>query len=385
MIRKTRLIGLAGLYILLFGEVFLRVMDPQPLMPRYVVGTEWGIRGNEPSITYSHWTPETATTITTNALGMRDSREFAERAEPGVCRIALMGDSYFMGYEADVEDSIAGFLEAEFEAAGYDLDVLNFAVSGHGTSEMILHFENLAARFSPDIAIFQFHASDYTDNIRANLHRLTPDGDLVATGGTYLPAVGIRTVLEAIPAFRWVSENSQIYPALREKAAVMVKRLLADINLRANAADDGAEAREGGRAEARAHRLTAALIGRSRRVAEDAGASWYLFDVPSRRSRTEFISTLGSMDLPDDIGRPRGLAAAGLRGGRGAGREDLLRGGAPAFHAAGQPARGAGALRADHARQRRAPRQMPARRLRPGVSYPLQRPTRDILTSRHRM
>ena len=304
MIRKTLLIGLAGLYILLFGEVFLRVMDPQPLMPRYVVGTEWGIRGNEPSITYSHWTPETATTITTNSLGMRDSREFAERAEPGTCRIALMGDSYFMGYEADVEDSIAGFLEAEFEAAGYDLDVLNFAVSGHGTSEMILHFENLAARFSPDVVVFQFHASDYTENIRANLHRLTPDGDLVATGGSYLPAVGIRTALEAIPAFRWISENSQIYAGAREKAAVIVKRLLVDINMRANAAQgEGAEtAAEGGGPDAtRGHRLTGALIGQSRRVVEDTGASWYLFDVPTRRSRTEFISTLYRMDLPPDV------------------------------------------------------------------------------------
>jgi hypothetical protein len=304
MIRKTLLIGLAGLYILLFGEVFLRVMDPQPLMPRYVVGTDWGIRGNEPSITYRHWTPETETRITTNSLGMRDSREFAELAEPVVCRIALMGDSYFMGYEVDVEDSIAGFLEAEFEAAGYDLDVLNFAVSGHGTSEMILHFENLAARFSPDVVVFQFHSSDYTDNIRANLHRLTPGGVPVATGGTYLPAVGIRTVLESIPAFRWVSENSQIYAGAREKAAVMVKRLLADINLRANAAEgDGADPEaEGGGAEAtRGHRLTGALIGLSRRVAEDAGASWYLFDVPTRRSRTEFISTLYRMDLPPDL------------------------------------------------------------------------------------
>ena len=128
--------------------------------------------------------------------------------------------------------------------------------------------------------------------------------------------------LESIPAFRWVSENSQIYAGAREKAAVMVKRLLADINLRANAAEgDGAEVEaeaEGGGAEAaRGHRLTAALIGLSRRVAEDAGASWYLFDVPTRRSRTEFISTLYRMDLsPDLAGRavsplPLFAAAAG--------------------------------------------------------------------------
>jgi hypothetical protein len=299
MIRRTALVGLAGVYVLLFGEVFLRVMDPQALMPRYVVGTPWGIRGNEPSITYGHWTPETETTITTNSLGMRDSREFAERAEPGVCRIALMGDSYFMGYEADVEESIAGFLEAEFEAAGYDLDVLNFAVSGHGTAEMILQFENLAARFSPDVTVFQFHGSDYDDNVRAGLFRLEPGGGVVATGATYLPAVGIRTALEAIPAFRWVSENSQIYAGAREKAARLVKSLLAAVNMRANAAG-GADGDAAAEAAPR-YRLTAALIAEARRVTEATGSSWYLFDTPTRRSRTEFASLLGPADLPPDL------------------------------------------------------------------------------------
>ncbi len=299
MIRKAALIGLAGLYALLFGEVFLRVMDPQPLMPRYVVATPWGIRGNEPSITYGHWTPETETTITTNSVGMRDSREFPLQSPPETCRIALLGDSYFMGYEANIEESIAGFLEADFEAAGYDLDVLNFAVSGHGTAEMILQFENLAARFAPDVTVFQFHGSDYSDNIRAGLFRLTPEGGVVATGGTYLPAVGIRARLEAIPAYRWMSEHSQIYSGLREKAAVFVKNLLASVSLRANAAED--DMTEGGLD--REHRLTAALIAEARRITEDTGSSWYLFDVPFRRSRTEFVSTMGSMDLPDDIRR----------------------------------------------------------------------------------
>jgi hypothetical protein len=72
--------------------------------------------------------------------------------------------------------------------------------------------------------------------------------------------------------------------------------------MRANAAEGG-DGEEAAGTSTPAHRLTAALIDLSRRVAEDAGASWYLFDVPFRRSRTEFVSTMGSMDLPDDIRR----------------------------------------------------------------------------------
>lgn len=300
MVKYLGLAGLAVLYALLFGEVFLRVMAPQPLMPRYVVGTGWGIRGNQPGITYRQWTPETEVMLTINSQGMRDTREHPYEAPPGTCRIALLGDSYFMGYEARLEETIAGELEAAFERRGYDLDVLNFAVSGHGTSEMILQFENLARHFSPDITVFQFHGSDYDDNIRANLHRLAPDGTLVATGRTYLPAVGIRNTLEAIPAYRWMSEHSQIYAGLRENAAAFVKVLLARISLRTSAAETGEQGVDPVEEDV-ASRLTATLIAEARRITLAAGSDWYMFDVPTRRSRTEFASLLGRMDLPPEV------------------------------------------------------------------------------------
>ena len=303
MIRVAAHVGMAilvGFYVLIFGEAFLRVMDPQPMMPRYVVPTPWGIRGNEPNITYRHWTPEAESTLTINSWGMRDTREFPLEPPPGTCRVALMGDSYFMGYESDVEDSIAGFLEAEFEAAGYDLDVLNFAVSGHGTSEMVLHFQNLASRFSPDVTVFQFHGSDYTDNVRANLHRLDLEGNAVATGQTYLPAVGIRNRLEAVPGFRWVSEHSQIYSGVRDRAGVFVKVQLARLRAQKNsgAAEDG---KDDPASEASTRPLTAALIKMAMRLTEAAGSDWYMFDIPARQSRTEFVSLLELDHLPSEV------------------------------------------------------------------------------------
>jgi len=46
---KWSLLGGVGIvYACLFGEAFLRLLDPQLRMPRYITGTEYGIRGNIP-------------------------------------------------------------------------------------------------------------------------------------------------------------------------------------------------------------------------------------------------------------------------------------------------------------------------------------------------
>ena len=58
LLRRVLLgVGLV-LYTLLFAEGFVRVFDPQPLMPRYISGTDWGVRGNIPHARYWHHTPE---------------------------------------------------------------------------------------------------------------------------------------------------------------------------------------------------------------------------------------------------------------------------------------------------------------------------------------
>jgi len=41
-----------------FGEAFLRVLAPQPLMPRFITGADYGIRGNFPNADYRQRTEE---------------------------------------------------------------------------------------------------------------------------------------------------------------------------------------------------------------------------------------------------------------------------------------------------------------------------------------
>src|SRR5262245_36891666 len=83
-------IGLLA-YTLLFSERFIRLMAPQPMFPRYITGTPWGVRGNIAGAQYWHSSPEVDVEFRINRLGMRDDRDFALEKPLGTCRIAVFG------------------------------------------------------------------------------------------------------------------------------------------------------------------------------------------------------------------------------------------------------------------------------------------------------
>lgn len=288
---KTGLIVLAaGVYAIVFAEFFLRLMAPQPMLPRFITGTDMGIRGNIPNAAYRQSTPEVDVVIRINGQGMRGERDFALEKPPATCRIALMGDSYFMGYEVDFKDSFAARLRERFRAAGYRTEVLNFAVSGFGTAEMLVQFEREAARYGPDFAIFQLHAGDFAENVRADLYRLE-DGAAVRTGKDFLPAVELRDRLMQFGLYRWLIQSSHLYTAAREKAALFVKDLLLALRTGKLPGGEGVNAAKAAADQLRAAApLTAALLRQSRAAAEKIDAAWHVFEVPTWSARTTFSS-----------------------------------------------------------------------------------------------
>src|SRR6185312_10254039 len=82
---RRRVVVACGLlvYSLAFGEMFVRIVDPQPLMPRYVTAAPWGVRGNIPGAHYWHETGEVRVEYRINSEGMRDDREFVVEKAPG--------------------------------------------------------------------------------------------------------------------------------------------------------------------------------------------------------------------------------------------------------------------------------------------------------------
>jgi len=279
---RTILIATAlSVYALLLAEVCVRVLDPQPLMPRYVTGTPWGVRGNIPGAHYRHKTREVNVAYRINSQGMRADREFPEHPVAGLCRVGLIGDSYFVGYEVELEDTVASQLEKALQARGIATEVLNFSVSGFGTAEMLRTYEGQIRKFSPDMVLMQWHASDLDDNVRSGLYVL--DGAGLRRGAQrYLPSVTLQDRLMKWTLYRLVADNSQLYSFVREWSATLVKNMLVAGNAAADSAPQPAvESTEAGAREL----LSARLLQESMKTIAKDGAGFLVVDIPEPKDR----------------------------------------------------------------------------------------------------
>jgi hypothetical protein len=294
-----RLLLAAGLvvYTLLFAEGFIRLFDPQAVMPRYITGTAWGVRGNIPNAHYWHHTPEVDVEYRINSQGLRADRDYPLAKPPGECRIEVFGDSFFFGLEADFEHTFAAGVQARLRAQGIAVEVLNFAVGGFGTAEMLQTYEQYGVRFDPDIVIFSWDISDLNDNVRSDLFRLK-DGRLERAHDTYLPAVDFQNKLMRYGAYRFISDHSQLYTFIRERISTLAKkRLVNDQRDRLEEADnEGAGAAANTDIDELQHRnkvdLSAALLEHAHDEVVANGREFYLVDIPARVSRVEFSSPM---------------------------------------------------------------------------------------------
>jgi hypothetical protein len=304
-LRALRFLALC-LYLLIFAEVYLRVLAPQAIIPRYVTGAPWGVRGNIPNAQYWHYTPEVSVEYRINSQGMRADREFPLAKPAGTCRIAVLGDSFFVGYELDLRDTFTTRLEERLRAAGFQAEVLNFSVSGFGTAEMVRTYEGFARRFDPDIVLFEWHYTDPDDNVRAGLYRL--DGARVQPANdTYLPGVRIQDALLRSSLYRLIADHSHLYAFARERIAISLKDLLVKVRARLSdtvaeeaptapppASEPGAQPKDDLRT-----RLAAGLMLHAQELIQREGRDYYVVEVPRRVSRTEFKPSIDV--LPADV------------------------------------------------------------------------------------
>ncbi len=281
-------------YFLLAGEIFLRVFAPRPILPRYVCATNYGIRGNEPSRSYWHTTPEYHINIRTNSAGMRADQEIPYRKRDGIKRVVVLGDSFGMGYGVRLEETFSCQMQNFLCKAGIRCEVVNLSVSGHGTAEELITLNEVGFRYQPDLVLLVWHGSDLADNVRANLYRLEGDR-LVQASKTYLPGVKTREFLFRFTVYRWLAEDSHLYSCLREQAGRFVKYTLLPVIRRLSGPKDSSlQTSADAVKHAAAYRedLAIALLKEIRSQCEHHKASFLILDIPHRLSRTEFVSFL---------------------------------------------------------------------------------------------
>ncbi|MEO7774840.1 MAG: SGNH/GDSL hydrolase family protein [Steroidobacteraceae bacterium] len=295
-------------YSLVIAEVCVRVLQPQPLIPRYVTSTPYGVRGNIAHAVYHHKTPEVDVEYRINGQGMRADHDFPYEKPPGSCRVAMVGDSFFVGYELNLRDTIAQQIETGMRKLGYNVDVLNFAVSGFGTGEMLRTYEHQITKFSPDAVIFQWHHSDLNENLVSGLYEIKDDR-LVATNRDYLPSISVQDALMKSWLYRAAADHSQLYSWLRESLALAVKRTLVwfgrlrageqppahasteptpvDSGQQVKAADDAARQYVG--------LLSARLLQQAQGEVEANHSAFLVVEIPWTRSRTVFETSWNQM------------------------------------------------------------------------------------------
>lgn len=298
--RSAAIVVALGAWTLIFGELFLRLLAPQAIMPRYITGTGYGVRGNIPGAVYAHTTPDVDVEYRINNEGMRDDRVFPAAKPAGTCRIAMLGDSYFVGYELDLQQSFQHQLESRLNADGHKVEVLNFAVSGFGTAENLRTYQAKVRGFAPDLVLMQWQVTDYDDNVRAGLYRLK-DGKLEKGRDSFLPGVAAQDRLMRITAYRLLSDHSHLYNFAREQIGWRVKQLLAFVAKReAGPAENEVEQNTYVVNQAQVD-LAAALLREARGDMAKDGAAMMVVDIPNRTPERVFSSSYDLM--PADVKR----------------------------------------------------------------------------------
>lgn len=116
-----------------------------------------------------------------NALGFRDSRDYALDKAPNTFRILVLGDSVTFGHGALSDTTYPFLFEQRLKAWRPDVDwqVWNLGVPGYNTVTELKLLERVGRSYRPDLVVVGFYENDLTDNdapTEATLRRRVTSG-----------------------------------------------------------------------------------------------------------------------------------------------------------------------------------------------------------------
>lgn len=278
-------------YVIALSEAFMWILAPTPLFPRHVIATSYGVRGNEPNARYRHVSADVSVQFRINSRGIRADREIPYEKPPGLKRILVLGDSFGIGYEVNLEDTFTTRLESRLRAAGVECEVVNMSVSGFGNAEQLVQLRAEGLRYAPDLVLIAWNSTDLDDNVRSRLFALE-NGSLVPREVSYLPGIETKALLDRTIVYPWISEYSMLHAWLREATTVRVRSFLAwlrsgDVEQGAGADDaDDLPVEDAPRKE-----LTLLILDEIRATAAAAGAEMLILDIPLGDMSSAFPAT----------------------------------------------------------------------------------------------
>jgi hypothetical protein len=167
---------------LIVAEVVLRATSPIEFMrpPEAVPAHAWRellhTRSSIPGLSYelapNRVTQHGGATITTNSFGMRDVEPVPPDAA-STCNIIVLGDSYTFGFGVEANETYPKVLEQRLvaQAAGNEVQVLNFGVGGYNTRDEALVLEHKGRLWDPSLIIVGYVLNDPEIDPVQPLHR----------------------------------------------------------------------------------------------------------------------------------------------------------------------------------------------------------------------
>jgi len=216
---------LAGLAL---AEALVRLAFPQPLRPAWDDVLS-GVRVPRPGLTGRHTMPGAfAVTVSINGQRFRARHEISPAAEPGVLRVAVLGDSLAFGWGAeDVETYPARLEELLAERlAPARFEVLNAAFPGTCMGEKVRWYEVGVRPFHPKVVVLSALGDDVDGDLYWRVFSLDAQGVAQPAPAARVDADagvrGARALFEHLPGRELLAERSQLFALVRRAATRLV-------------------------------------------------------------------------------------------------------------------------------------------------------------------
>ena len=213
----------------------------------------------------------------TNAVGFRGP-EWKLGRQPGIQRVAILGDSFIAAEALEVEETLNHKLHqllATQGAPGERWEVMNFGVAGSSTADQLALYRNVVRHYKPDIIVVGYGTgTDVVDNSRELAShvrvcfRLSPDGRLERDNS---PAENSGW-LDAV--FRW----SRFYAWQKSRSNQLIKEVRKGVQQPSRI--DWIFDRQESEKMTRAWKLTAAILEQLDRETRRDGCTLVVMAVP---------------------------------------------------------------------------------------------------------